>query len=595
VHGTTGYNFLHQVNGLFVDAVNARRMRRVYTKLTGRQESFDDQLYESKRLIMDTSMASELTVLAHMLDRIGESNRRSRDFTLNSLRDALVEVVAGFPVYRTYVDEQGWTPDDRAAVERAIVRARRRNPAMDATIFDFLREVLLQRDPDDVLASVYERRDGYPPADTSESAERLRFAMKFQQYTGPLQAKGLEDTAFYRYNLLLSLNDVGGDPSRFGVSAAEFHELNRRRRQDWPYEMIATSTHDTKLGEDVRTRIDVLSELPDEWGRELSRWMRMARPARTLVDGEPAPDRNDEYRFYQVLLGAWPIEGVSAAFVERMQAYMIKAVKEAKLHSSWINPDEQYENAVRTYVARVLSGPESAKFLAAFPPFQERVARAGLVNSLSQVVLKIASPGVPDFYQGTDLWDFNLVDPDNRRPVDFAGRAAALDRVDRILALDPPCRGRAIEPLLAGWQDGAIKLLLTTAALRLRAARPELFLDGDYLPLETDTSSVAGRVIAFARTSADAAVLAVAPHLVARFVDAEHPVPLGDMWKTSRVLLPKPLAGLVYRDVFTGAEIKPVMAHESAWLFVGQVLKTLPVALLVAVSTPQLHNAATPN
>jgi (1->4)-alpha-D-glucan 1-alpha-D-glucosylmutase len=594
VHGTTGYNFLHQVNGLFVDPANARRMRRVYAKLTGRQDTFDDLLYETKRLIMDTSMASELTVLAHMLDRIGESNRRSRDFTLNSLRDALVEVVAGFPIYRTYVDEQGWTPDDRAAVERAIVRARRRNPAMDATIFDFLREVLLQRDPDDVLAPVYERRDGYPPADAPESAERLRFAMKFQQYTGPLQAKGLEDTAFYRHNLLLSLNEVGGDPSRFGVSAPEFHELNRRRRQDWPYEMIATATHDTKLGEDVRTRIDVLSELPDEWEREVSRWMRLARPAKTLVDGELAPDRNDEYRFYQVLLGAWPSERVSEAFVERMQAYMIKAVKEAKLHSSWINPDEQYENAVRTYVARVLSGPESAKFLTAFTPFEERVARAGLVNSLSQVVLKIASPGVPDFYQGTDLWDFNLVDPDNRRPVDFAGRAAALDTVDRVLALEPACRGRAIEHLLAGWQDGAIKMLLTTAALRLRAAQPGLFLDGDYLPLETDTASVAGCVVAFARLAPDGAAIVVAPHLVARFIDAAHPVPLGEMWKTSRVMLPKSLAGLTYRDAFTGAEIKAVEANESAWLFAGQALKTLPVALLVAESTPQLRNSTTP-
>ena len=590
VHGTTGYNFLNQVNGLFVDPANVRRMRRIYTKLTGREESFDDLLYETKRLIMDTSMASELTVLAHMLDRIGESNRRSRDFTLNSLRDALVEVVACFPIYRTYVDERGWVPDDRASVERAIVRARRRNPAMDATIFDFIREVLLPRDPGDVLASAYERRNGYPPGDAEEAAERLRFSMKFQQYTGPLQAKGLEDTAFYRYNVLLSLNEVGGDPSRFGVSAAEFHDLNLQRRHDWPFEMITTATHDTKLGEDVRARIDVLSELPDEWGRDVSRWMRLARSAKTLVDGEPAPDRNDEYRFYQALLGAWPAGGVSTSFVERMQAYMIKSVKEAKLHSSWINPDEEYENAVRTYVARVLTGPESAKVLPAFAPFQERVARAGLVNSLAQVVLKIASPGVPDFYQGTELWDFNLVDPDNRRPVDFDQRARMLDRVDRVLALDGDARTQALASLLSGWEDGAIKLLLTAAALRVRAARTDLFVDGDYLPLETDTTAIAARVVAFARLGEQGAsaglgagaAIAIAPHLVGRSLDAERPIPCGDMWKTSRVLLPRSLAGLTYRDVFTGVDIKPVMANESAWLFVGQVLKTLPVSLLVA-------------
>jgi (1->4)-alpha-D-glucan 1-alpha-D-glucosylmutase len=582
VHGTTGYNFLNQVNGLFVDPANARRMRRVYAKLTGRQQPFDDLLYEAKRLIMDTAMASELTVLAHMMDRIGESNRRSRDFTMNSLRDALVEVVACFPIYRTYVDRQGWAANDRTAVERAIVRARRRNPAMDATLFDFLREVLLPRDPDDVLASVYERRDGYPPADGQESAERLRFSMKFQQYTGPLQAKGLEDTAFYRYNVLLSLNEVGGDPSRFGVPAAEFHELNTLRRQQWPYEMTATATHDTKLGEDVRTRIDVLSELPEEWSREVSRWMRIARPARTIVDGEPAPDRNDEYRFYQALLGAWPAGGVTPEFVGRMQAYMVKSVKEAKLHSSWINPVEGYETAVGVYVERVLAGPESAKFLAAFAPFQERIARAGLVNSLSQVVLKIASPGVPDFYQGTDLWDFNLVDPDNRRPVDFEARRLALERVDRILSFDCACRVPAIDALLRAPGDGAIKLLLTSAGLRLRSALPGLFLDGDYLPLETDTAALPARVIAFARMTNGSAAIAVAPHLVGRFVDAERPVPIGDMWKTSRVLLPKPLAGLTYRDVFTGATLTPVMANETAWIFVGQALRHLPVALLFA-------------
>ncbi len=314
VHGTTGYNFLNQVNGLFVDSSNARRMGRVYTRHTGLTESLEDLLYDSKRVIMDTSMASELNVLAETLNRISESNRRSRDFTLNSLRDAIVEVVASFPVYRTYITTRGWTPEDRAVIAQAIDRARRRNPAMDATIFDFFREVLLPRDPE-VAGSVqpqHERREGYPPVDATEGAERLRFAMKFQQYTGPLQAKGLEDTAFYRYNLLLSLNEVGGDPSRFGSSSTEFHELNRRRRVDWPYELLATSTHDTKLGEDVRARIDAISEMPDEWGRDVARWMRLNRAERTIVDGEPAPDRNDEYRFYQALVGAWPADPVKS-------------------------------------------------------------------------------------------------------------------------------------------------------------------------------------------------------------------------------------------------------------------------------------------
>ena len=598
VYGTTGYNFLNQVNGLFVEPANAKRMRRTYAKLTGWSQSFDDLLYETKRLIMDTSMASELTVLAHTLDRIGEGNRKSRDFTMNSLRDMLEEVVACFPVYRTYVTEQGWGPDDRPALERAIVRARRRNPAMDASIFDFFREVMLPRDPDDTPA-ISERRGGYPPADASEVAERLRFAMKFQQYTGPLQAKGLEDTAFYRYNLLLSLNEVGGDPSRFGVSAADFHDLNRQRRHDWPYEMIATSTHDTKLGEDVRARIDVLSEIPEEWDREVAKWMRLNKPARTIVDGEPAPDRNDEYRFYQALVGAWlPGDTASPEFVKRLQVYMTKAVKEAKLRSSWINPDEAYENAVARFVEHVLTGPAAARFLPAFVPFQERVARVGLVNALSQVVLKIASPGVPDFYQGTEMWDLTLVDPDNRRPIDFAARRAALDRVDALLSRPPAGRVAAMPDLLRNWHDGTVKMLVTAAALRLRRDASDLFLDGDYLPLETD-APFDGKVVAFARVLGGSGdpkqpnvAIAIAPHLVARMTTLERPVPVADVWKTARILLPPPLASLTYTDVFTGADLKPAQKNDSAWLFVGQALRVLPVALLLAVSTP---NAARPN
>lgn len=587
VHGTTGYNFLNQVNGLFVDPGNARRMRRAYARLTGQTRSFDDLLYDAKRLIMDTSMASELTVLAHTLDRIGESNRKSRDFTLYSLRDMLAEVVACFPVYRTYVNDQGWAPDDRVALERAIARARRRNPAMEPSIFDFFREVMLPRDPSGPAAPGPERREGYPPADAEEASARLRFAMKFQQYTGPLQAKGLEDTAFYRSNALLSLNEVGGDPSRFGLSAPDFHEMNRLRQHDWPLEMTSTATHDTKLGEDVRARINTLSEFPEEWDREAGKWMRLNKASRTIVDGEPAPDRNDEYRFYQALLGVWP-DGETAAtpdLVSRLQGYMTKAVKEAKLHSSWINPDEQYEAAVTAFVERVLTGPGAAKFLPAFLPLQQKVARGGIVNSLAQVVLKIASPGVPDFYQGSELWDFNLVDPDNRRPVDFIRRAQMLDSVDHVLALPAEARRGGLGRLLQTSRSGAIKLLVTAAGLRLRTEMADVFLDGQYLPLEVETS-VDGLAIAFARVHADGrAAIAIAPHLVSRLVSAERPVPLGETWRTSRVLLPKALAPLTFTDVFTGMTLRPVVAGESAWLFVGQALQTLPVSLLVAGST----------
>ena len=585
VSGTTGYNFLNQLNGVFVESANARFMRRAYERLTGHTESFDDLLYSTKRLIMDTSMASELNVLAETLNRISESNRRSRDFTLNSLRDVIVEVVACFPAYRTYVTAEGWTPVDRSVIEQAIVRARRRNPAMDPTIFDFFREIVLPRDAEDTVAAPGDRRvGGYPAADSAEEAQRLRFSMKFQQYTGPLQAKGLEDTAFYRYNLLLSLNEVGGDPSRFGCSVADFHDLSVRRQEDWPYEMLATASHDTKLGEDVRARINVLSEMPEEWAREAARWMRINRDSRALVDGEPAPDRNDEYRLYQALVGVWPPSSTSATgeLVERMQAYMAKAVREAKLHSSWINPNVAYDQAVAGFVERVLTGPASSEFLESFLPVQARIARVGLVNSLSQVVLKIASPGVPDFYQGSELWDLNLVDPDNRRPVDYETRRDALADVSAILARPPKDRIGAIRELLTRWQDGRIKMLIAAAGLRARRDVPDLFLDGDYLPVETDVPLPA-RLVSFARLHREGRVaIAVAPTLSSHLIDDEHPLPVGDRWKTSRILLPESLAGLTFTDCFTGAQIRPTTGSGGAWLFAGQVLAILPVSLLIA-------------
>ena len=577
VAGTTGYNFLNDLNGVFIDRSQARTVRRIYAKLTGQIEPFDDVLYEAKRLIMLTAMASELNVLAHKLDRIAEGNRKSRDFTLESLRDVIREVVACFPVYRTYVDDQGWSAEDREVVERAISRARRRNPAMESSIFDFFREVVLPRDPGDGGAAPGpERRGGYPPADAGEVKERLSFAMKLQQYTGPLQAKGLEDTAFYRYNALLSVTEVGGDPNQIGRSVEHFHAANRERALNWPSEMLATSTHDTKLGEDVRARINVISELPDEWGREVGRWMRLNRSQRRIVDGEPAPDRSDEYRLYQALAGAWPVDltddirEAPAAFIERMSAYMLKSVREAKVHTSWLTTNQAYEEGLAGFVEGILGPAGGARFLPAFLPFQRRLAALALVNSLSQVVLKIASPGVPDFYQGTELWDLNLVDPDNRRPVDFDLRGRLLESV---ATADPA-------ELLEHWRDGRVKLLVTTRGLHLRRELPQVFVGGDYVPLEVETS-VAGDAVAFTRQAGDDCVIAIAPRLCARMSLPDRPLPLGgEAWKTSRVLLPESLRHLTFTNVFTGEEVRPTTTAENAWIFLGQALDRLPVALL---------------
>ncbi len=591
VAGTTGYEVLNQVLGLFVDPAGQKPLLRLYRRLTSLDETFDDIVYGTKRLIMDTSMASELNVLAHALNRISEGNRRSRDFTLNSLRDALIEFVACLPVYRTYVTTTGWTADDARTIDIAIGRARRRNPAMESSIFDFLRAVVLPVAPGDAAAA----GDAFAPRDAEEYDAFGRFAMRLQQYTGPVQAKGVEDTAFYRYNVLLALNEVGGEPSRFGTPVAAFHSANIARQLTHPRSMVTTGTHDTKLGEDVRTRIAALSEVAETWRRELSRWLRITARERRLLDGDWAPDRNDEYRFYQVLVGAWPagLDGVTEApadLVARLQTYMIKAIREAKVHTSWLTQNAGYEDAVTRFVERVLTGATGARLLPMLLPFQQRVARIGLVNSLSQVLLRSTVPGVADLYQGSELWDLNLVDPDNRRPVDFARRAAALTSMEPILPLTSldevetftEDRHRAIVQMLAAWPDGRLKLYLTAMGLRIRRRWPALFLEGTYVPCDTDVTVPAG-LVAYARHHEGEWLLAVAPRLAARLVGSgPDEWPTGEAWKTSRVLLPPGAPSGTWVNLLTGERCQPMSHRAERWLFAGDSMRRLPVALLAA-------------
>jgi (1->4)-alpha-D-glucan 1-alpha-D-glucosylmutase len=593
VHGTTGYNSLNELNGLFVDPGAARKMRRLYARFVGADVSFAEIVYDSKKLIMDTSLASELNVLANTIDRIGEQDRRSRDFTVIAIRDTLSEIVACFPVYRTYVRMKGWSVRDRQIVDEAIACARERNPALEPSVFDFMREVLLPRRPDD---EPYEpggprpedRRTGYPPVDEEDRTRRLRTSMKFQQYTAPVQAKGFEDTSFYRYNVLLSLNEVGGEPAQFGRTPEQFHAANAHRYECWPFEMLSTSTHDTKVGEDVRARLNVLSELAEEWARETRRWRRINQPHRHLIGRAMAPDRNDEYRFYQGLVGAWPAdqpERVDEEFVERLQGFMTKSIKESKVHTSWINENREYDEAVSRFVERALTDRSAARFLASLVPFQKRVALVGVVNSLAQAVLKFASPGVPDVYQGCERWNLSLVDPDNRRPVDFDRSRDLLDEVDRVLGdTDTARRGTAIREMLDAWSDGRIKLAITAAALRLRRELPETFLAGQYEPLQTEATVDAG-LVAFARVPADGpAVIAIAPRLVARlmFAAGQHPQwPVGQAWKTSRILVPASLSGRRFADAVTGRAVNITRGPDQAWIFAGESFDSCPAALLV--------------
>jgi (1->4)-alpha-D-glucan 1-alpha-D-glucosylmutase len=571
IHGTTGYEFMNLVGGLLVDGASERAMTAAYVAFTGWRTPFPDLVYEAKQLILEVSMSSELSVLGHALDRLSERSRYSRDFTLNSLTKALREVIACFPVYRSYIDGRSAEPalQDRACVEVAVAFAKRRNPAISPSGFDFVRDTLLLRGPDH--------------ADEAHRAAQLAFVQRFQQLTAPVTAKGVEDTAFYRYHRLVSLNEVGGDPGRFGVTVDEFHRQCAARQRDWPGSLSATSTHDAKRGEDVRARIHVLSEIPRQWRTAAGRWHRRNRRHLGRVDGAEAPDRNDAYLLYQTLVGAWPLEPVegdaAARFRERVEQYMLKATREAKVHTSWISPNEPYEAALRGFVERILDPGQGGAFLEDFAAFHAPIARVGMVNGLAQALLKIAAPGVPDFYQGTELWDLNLVDPDNRRPVDFARRRALLAELDARAAAGRDLAGLARE-LLAAWTDGRVKLYVIRRALALRRAAADLFRDGEYVPLAAD-GPAAGHVCAFARRLGEAVVLAVVPRLAARLTGGGRELPVGPgVWRGTALLLPDGIARQGFRDAFTGAILETGERDGGRILRLADVLAGFPVALL---------------
>jgi (1->4)-alpha-D-glucan 1-alpha-D-glucosylmutase len=555
--GTTGYDFLNLLNGVFVDRLDEAAFRKIWQRITGKQESFDNIAYEGKKLVMRAAMSSELHVLARKLDRISEQHRYSRDFTFNSLEDALREVIACFPVYRSYIRaRQGKVAgDDRHYILNAVRSARRRNPAISSSIFEFIASVLLLEDPEEI--------------DDEQRSERRDFVMRFQQLTPPVTAKGIEDTAFYRYYPLASLCEVGGDPSRFGNSILTLHEQNRERLARWPHTMLATSTHDTKRSEDARARINAISENPVNWYRAVRRWQKLNHDLKTSNEGALAPDASEEYLIYQTLIGVWPFagEGLDQAFRERIENYMMKAVREAKIHSSWLNPDEDYERCVRNFLQSILA-PDSA-FANDFTKYQATVARAGIFNSLSQTLLKITSPGVPDFYQGTEIWDFSLVDPDNRRAVDYSHRQKLL------ASLDSNEETELVDELINKPEDGRIKLFITSRALNFRRAERDLFERGAYLPLQA-TGERERHIITFARRSGDKTAIVVASRFFTRLGNLTH-LPIGsDVWGNTSIVLPDELNGF-FRDRFTGRTVCP---QDDNSLNLAEVFSHLPIALL---------------
>jgi (1->4)-alpha-D-glucan 1-alpha-D-glucosylmutase len=566
LHGTTGYRFASVVNGLFVDGTAKRRFDRIYRAFSQEAGDFEAAAYEAKTSIMRTALASELTVLATELLRIARADWRTRDYTFNTLRRALAGVVACFPVYRTYI-AQHVSEQDRRYIDWAVAQSRRRSRDADASLFEFVRNVLVAKTPADA-----------PP----ELAPRcLRFAAKFQQFTAPVAAKGVEDTAFYRYHRLISLNEVGSDPRTFGISVNAFHQASLDRARNWPHTMLAGSTHDAKRSADMRMRVDALTELPREWADKLRRWRRITRGKQRRVEGIPAPSANDEYLIYQTLLGTWPAPDPDAAalqvYQQRIASYLVKAAREAKVHTSWMNVNEEYEAAISGFVGDLLQAPERNAFLADFVPFARRVARIGMFNSLSEIVIRTCSPGVPDFYQGSELWQLHLVDPDNRGAIDYSVRERWLAEFHEW----PEQLGSApAHGLLERLEDGRGKLYVTWKSLLARREQAHLFVHGGYLPLDT-AGAQATRLCAFARTGADATVLVVAPRLIARMVD-ELGAPLGEAaWSDTTLVLSDALRGR-YRNVFTGEELE---CGTAVGLPVARVLARFPVAILQRTDT----------
>lgn len=546
VQGTTGYDFLAAVNGAFAHQPGLAELDRFYREFTGCDEDFAAFCYRNKKLVMEELFRGEVLHLGDVLVTLSEMDRRARDISPDSLRSALREVTACLPVYRTYTESFEVSARDLGVVRRAMDCARAHRPDLSESL-EFVERVLRLRCP--------------PSLDQTQRDTWLRFVRRWQQLTGPIMAKGVEDTTFYQYNRLLSLNEVGGDLQP--LSIAEFHERMRLRREYWPHTMNASATHDTKRGEDVRARLNVLAELSAEWTALVQHWHKLNEPRQ--VQGIPAP--NEEYFLYQILAGAWPLCDTDVPqFQERLTAYLQKASREAKSQSSWFHPNEQFEKSLQQFAQQLVQAGNADEFGRQFREFVQRVSYYGALNSLSQLLLKATCPGVPDFYQGTGMWDLSLVDPDNRRPVDYGRREHELHEA---------LTHRSVEDLIERWDDGAIKLFLTYKLLQFRASQKQLFLDGSYEPL-TITGERADNLIAFARRTDSDWILVLAPRFFSQLSNGGRQTPLGsDAWRDTKLTLPAG-APKSWRNVITGESLQ---VQQAPTLTVSEAMQRFPVAL----------------
>ncbi len=555
IQGTTGYEFVRALNGVFVDADGLAELERIYEKFLGFAQPFEDRLYQQKKRVIRDLFPNEIHRRSAELRRLALADLHARDLYDYDLDAALVEVAACFPVYRSYAGTTA-SEQDRRWNDSAVAAAQERAPHVAAGAFDFLRRVLSM--------------EGFEQAPADMRQPWADFVCRWQQLTGPIVAKGLEDTALYQDFRLLSLNSVGGEPDagRELMQVEAFHRHNQYYCQHWPHSMISTSTHDSKRSEDVRARLHVLSDMPVAWSRALSRWAGQNGRHKQMVAGRAVPSRNVEVLIYQTMLGAWPLDQSEVgAFIERLEAYLIKASREAKLETSWLDTNEEYEGALIGFVRAIT---DDAELMRDFASLQQRIAFYGAINGLSQVILKATSPGVPDFYQGTELWTFTLVDPDNRRAVDFDRRQRLLQELNGLAERDPVTTCRE---LLRTWQDGRIKLFVTQRALAARGRHSALFTKGDYLPLRA-TGERADDVCVFARRHEASWTITAVPMRVGK-LGAAGAWPTGKRcWKNTILEIPAE-APKRWRNAFTGELI-----DASGELRAAEVFKTLPIALL---------------
>ncbi|MEP0910752.1 malto-oligosyltrehalose synthase [Leptolyngbya sp. GB1-A1] len=558
VQGTTGYDFMSKINCLFCQQSSETEFDAIYQNFIGRAISSEELIDEKKRLIIGKHLAGDIDNLAILLKQLSERYRYTSDFTMYGLKRALVEVLAMFPIYRTYVSSEGFRKPDQECLRQVIEKAKEKIPNFDNEVSFIEKFLLLEFD------------EKLPEEDKKLW---LHFIMRMQQFTGPLMAKGVEDTAMYAYNRLVSLNEVGSSISQFGISIEDFHAYNQNRAAQWPHAISETATHDTKRGEDVRARLNVLSELPQEWEHHLKNWHAINAPLKDTVDGLDAPAHNDEYFLYQTLLGAYPFDAAEHdTFIDRVKEYVIKACRESKVHSSWQLPDSDYEAAYTQFVDRILKNTDDNLFLQEFRPFQRKLQHYGICNSLSQTLLKMTAPGVPDFYQGTELWDLSLVDPDNRRPVDYEKRFHFLRDLKQ--QIDTDIFG-CINQLLKSPDDGRIKLFLIHQVLKARHALADLFQRGSYEKIAV-VGSLKAHLTAFMRELGDTKAIVIAPRFPTAIVK-EGEYPIGEqVWHETRLLQP-PGSSSLWRDVITGREIS---SEETIWI--KEVLTHFPVALLVS-------------